>query len=110
MSILTMTTTGRYCHPSRRHMLDEFFNVIATVRWVGNQYVKVGIRRVGPPNLVAIFLFVVDCRIFNSFQMVLDGTIAIVRIIQAQLLVVAFSQQSTKERQKWLYMGIGLQW
>ena len=69
----------------RRHVSDEFFNVVARIRRIGDQHIKARVLCEIGPDFVTVFLFVVHIGKSELAEICRNRSIAIVRIINAEL-------------------------
>ena len=88
----------------RGDMLHQPVNVIRRVRWIGNKDIILGIFGRGTPNLVAVFLLVVDILEPQRFKVCNDASATKVRVVDGKigchflLRSIRFFADSLKER------------
>jgi hypothetical protein len=73
-------------------MLHQLFDMISRVGRIGHQYLEIWVSGVAAvnrrPNLVAVFLFIIDGRKPQSCKILNDGSIAVIWIIDAKTVIV----------------------
>jgi hypothetical protein len=74
-------------------MMQKFGNVVATVRRVRNDGLKLGrIANPRPPHTVTVNLFIVNFWKTQLFQIILHSAIAVIRIVDYKVLLLVTTQ------------------
>lgn len=74
-------------HPGTSDMANQLFHMIRTVRRVGKEHIKARIRGWRRPDLVTVFLLVIDTRETEGFEMLNHSSIAVIRVIDTQVFL-----------------------